>query len=146
MDFTRSNYDHCLYFKQNVKVHVFLLIYVDDMLLINSFVKTIDHVKNCLSAKFDMKFIGDVKRILGMNIYRDRKCSIIFLNQDTYVKIDLSKFSMSIAKPVNVHLACHFVLSKEQSPKTDFDVKNMKNVPIFKCYRICHVFNGYYKA
>ncbi|KAK6158246.1 hypothetical protein DH2020_005560 [Rehmannia glutinosa] len=115
--------------EKDAKTPVFLLIYVDDMLLISPCVKTVEHVKNCLSAKFDMKYLGDAKRILGMNIFRDRKNSVIFLNQISYVEKILSKFSMLDSKPVNVPLAGHFLLSKEQCPKTDHDVNSMKNVP-----------------
>ncbi|KAK6149771.1 hypothetical protein DH2020_017296 [Rehmannia glutinosa] len=129
LKFKRSSYDHCLYFKENAYVPVFLLIYVDDMLLISSCIKSIEYVKNYLSAKFDMKYLGDANRILGMNIVRDSENSIVFLNQISYVEKILSKFSMSTAKPVNVPLAAHFVLSKEQSPKTEHDLSCMKNVP-----------------
>ncbi|KAK6146420.1 hypothetical protein DH2020_020289 [Rehmannia glutinosa] len=81
---------------------VFLLIYVDDMLLTGPCIKAIDHVKNCLSAKFDMNFLGDAKKILGMNIYRDRNNSVLYLHQSSYVEKILQKFSMSNAKSVNI--------------------------------------------
>ncbi|XP_047336742.1 secreted RxLR effector protein 161-like [Impatiens glandulifera] len=36
---------------------------------------------------------------------------------------------MSDVKSVNVPLASHFVLSKDQSPKTETEITEMKNVP-----------------
>lgn len=129
LKFTRSAYDPCLYFKVNMQNPVFLLIYVDDMLLVSPCMKTIDHLKNCLSEQFDMKYLGDARRILGMDITRDRKNGTLFLNQTSYVKKILEKFSMIDAKAVTVPLAAHFLLSKDQSPKTETEMKSMKSVP-----------------
>ena len=76
-----------------------------------------------------MKDLGGAKRILGMNIIRDKNKSTLVLNQSSYVEKFLSKFSMSDAKSVNVPLASHFVLSKDQSPKTETEINDMKKVP-----------------
>lgn len=113
LGFKRSAHDHCLYFKDTASVPMFLLLYVDDMLLVSPCLKTIKHAQNCLSANFDMKDLCDAKKILGMNITRDRNKSVLVLNQISYVEKVLSKFSMSNAKSVNISLASHFVLSKD---------------------------------
>ncbi|GAA0165602.1 transmembrane signal receptor [Lithospermum erythrorhizon] len=129
LKFKRSSSDHCLYFKNIDSVSVFLLLYVDDLLIVSPCLKSIEHVQKCLCDNFDMKDLGDAKKILGMNIIRDRKKSTLVLNQSAYVQKILSKFSMSDAKSVNVPLASHFVLSKDQSLKTETEINDMKNVP-----------------
>lgn len=128
LNFKRSSYDHCLYFKVDFAAPLFLLIYVDDMLLISPSIKSIEHVQKCLCDNFDMKDLGDAKKILGMNIVRDRKNSTISLNQVSYVKKILSKFKMENAKSVNVPLAGHFILSKSQCPQSESELKEMENV------------------
>jgi hypothetical protein len=127
--FKRSNADHCLYFKDTSSVPVFLLIYVDDMLIISPSLKSIEHVQNFLCKNFDMKELGDARKILGMNIIRDRKKSTLVLNQTSYVDKVLSKFAMSDAKPVDVPLAAHFVLSKDMCPKSKSEINKMRSVP-----------------
>ncbi|KAK4384556.1 Retrovirus-related Pol polyprotein from transposon TNT 1-94 [Sesamum angolense] len=85
-----------------------------------------------LAAHFDWELKQmDVKTAFlhGMTIDRDRKNSVIFLNQKTYVKTVLEKFSMENAKTTPVPLAAHFQLSKEQSPKTESETEHMKSVP-----------------
>ncbi|KAL0444376.1 UNVERIFIED_CONTAM: Retrovirus-related Pol polyprotein from transposon TNT 1-94 [Sesamum latifolium] len=76
-----------------------------------------------------MKDLGDAKKILGMAIDRNRKTSTIFLNQKSYVKTVLEKFSKTNAKPTSVPLAAHFQLCKEQSLNTDSEKDRMKNIP-----------------
>ncbi|KAL0428360.1 UNVERIFIED_CONTAM: Retrovirus-related Pol polyprotein from transposon TNT 1-94 [Sesamum latifolium] len=76
-----------------------------------------------------MKDLENAKKILGMSIERNRKNSTIFLNQSSYVRNVLEKFSMKNAKPISVPLAAHFQLCKDQSPKTEPEKEKMKNVP-----------------
>ena len=129
LKFVKSYADPCLYFKNIASVPLFLLIYVDDMLIISPCLKSIEHVQKCLCENFAMKDLGDAKRILGINIVRDRNKSTLVLNQISYVEKILSKFNMSSAGPTNVPLASHFVLSKYQSPTTDTEIDKMKKVP-----------------
>lgn len=80
--FQRSKFDHCLYFQHNEtdNNYLFLLLYVDDMLLVGSSPKSINNIKTDLSGEFDMKDLGKAKRILGMEIERNRSNSIVFLH------------------------------------------------------------------
>ncbi|CAH9139773.1 unnamed protein product [Cuscuta epithymum] len=129
LKFSKSSADHCLYYKNIDSTPIFLLLYVDDMLIVSPCLKSIEHVQKSLCENFDMKDLGDARKILGISIIRDRKKSTLVLNQRSYIDKVLSKFSMSGAKSVNVPLASHFVLSKDQSPKTETEMNEMKNVP-----------------
>ncbi|KAL0427174.1 UNVERIFIED_CONTAM: Retrovirus-related Pol polyprotein from transposon TNT 1-94 [Sesamum latifolium] len=108
---------------------VFLVLCVDDMLIDSPSITLIVELQNNWCKNFEMKDLGDAKRILGMAIDRNRKTSTIFLNQTSYVKSVLEKFSMSKAEPTSVPLAAHFQLCKNQSPKSETKIENMKNVP-----------------
>jgi hypothetical protein len=72
LGFTRRKVDHCVYFKLIGDHLIYLVLYVDDMLLIGSDKEIIQDVKNQLSSKFDMKDLGAANFILGMEIKRDR--------------------------------------------------------------------------
>ncbi|CAH9089803.1 unnamed protein product [Cuscuta europaea] len=129
LSFKRSDSDPCLYFKNTASVPVFLLIYVDEMLIISPSVNAIKIVQKCLCENFAMKDLGDAKRILGINILRDRSRCTLTLNQTSYLEKVLKKFKIDSAQPVNVPLASHFVLSKDQSPRTGPKIDRMKAVP-----------------
>ena len=51
---------------------VFLVLYIDDILLIENDVGTLSSVKVCLSAQFNMKDLGEASHILGIKLMRDR--------------------------------------------------------------------------
>ena len=67
--YSRSHYDHCVYFK-NLKdgSFIYLLLYVDDMLIASSNKVEIGKIKRRLSSEFEMKDLGEAKKILGMEI------------------------------------------------------------------------------
>jgi hypothetical protein len=58
LGFTRRKEDHCVYFKLIGDHLIYLVLYVDDMLLIGNNKEIIQDVKTQLSSKFDMKYLG----------------------------------------------------------------------------------------
>ena len=70
----KSNFDHCVYFKKiRNGMYIYLLIYVGDMLIAYCDKVEIQKLKTILKTEFDMKDLGAAKRILGIDIIRDRK-------------------------------------------------------------------------
>lgn len=51
---------------------IYLLLYVDDMLIASQSMVKIKELKAELSREFDMKDLGKAQRILGKGISRDR--------------------------------------------------------------------------
>ena len=80
LGFTRRKEDHYLYFKLIGDDLIYLVLYVDDMLLIGKNKEIIQNVKTQLSSKFNMKDLGASNFILGMEIKRDRKRGKLWLN------------------------------------------------------------------
>ena len=72
LGFTKSKSDHCVYFKLIGDCVIYLVLYVDDMLLVGNDKEIIQDLKTHLSSKFDMKDLGAPNYILGMEIKRDR--------------------------------------------------------------------------
>jgi hypothetical protein len=62
-----------VYFKLIGDHLIYLVLYVDEMLLIRNNKEINQDVKNQLSSKFDMKDLGASNFILGMQIKRDQK-------------------------------------------------------------------------
>ena len=63
--------DNCVYFKQNDDL-IYLLLYVDEMLITARNKTHVQKLIAQLKKKFDMKDLGEAKKILGMEINRDR--------------------------------------------------------------------------
>ena len=110
--FMRCNFDCCVYYKQiDSDHHIYLLLYVDDMLIACKVREEIEALKQKLNSEFDMKDLGHAKKILGMEIKRDRRKGTMFLSQKKYLEKVLNTFGMSNCKPVITPLASHFKLS-----------------------------------
>ena len=89
----------------------------------------VNKLKSLLSKEFDMKDLGAAKKILGMEIHKDRASKRLWVSQRSYVKRVLERFNMDNAKPISTPLENHFRLSTNQCPKTDDEVKDMSKVP-----------------
>ena len=62
----------CIYKKVSGSSVAFLILYVDDILLIGNYVQFVDSLKGYLNKSFSMKDLGEDTYILGIKIYRDR--------------------------------------------------------------------------
>ena len=129
LGFTRSKDDHCVYCKLIGDHLIYLVLYVDDMLLIGNNKEIIQDVKTQLSSKFVMKDLGASNFILGMEIKRDRKKKKLQLNQRKYVETILHRFNMQECKPFKVPIPFGVNLFADQCPKTQEEEEDMSHVP-----------------
>ncbi|GMI79054.1 hypothetical protein HRI_001574700 [Hibiscus trionum] len=129
--YTRSKYDHCVYLRKlQDGSFIYLLLYVDDMLIASKSQQEIDKLKAQLNQEFEMKDLGEAKKILGMEISRDRRRGKLCLTQKQYLKKVLQCFGMNEStKHVSTPLASHLKLSSQLSPKTDEEREYMAKVP-----------------
>ena len=72
--------DNCVYAKFKNGKCIFLVLYVDDILLTSSDVNLLLETKKFLSSKFDMKDLGKASFVLGTEIHRDRENRILGLS------------------------------------------------------------------
>lgn len=127
--FNRSSHDGCVYFKLTEDNMVYLLLYVDDMLVACKEKRHLEQVKEMLKAEFEMKDLGSAKRILGMEIERDRSKRVLRLSQNSYISKVLSRFEMNNVKTVSTSLGQHFRLSITQAPETHEEKRFMERIP-----------------
>lgn len=95
--FKRSEHDPCLYVKHYDQSVLYLLIYVDDIIIASDDSKKIEELKTKLCETFEMSDLGDVTQFLGINIRSTENG--IYLNQRNYLVNLLERFGMSDCKP-----------------------------------------------
>ena len=88
----------CVYKKIIKSKVVFLVPYMDDILLIENDIGYLTNVKNWLAAQFQMKDLGEAQYVLGIQIIRDRKNRTLALSQATYINKMLTRYSMQNSK------------------------------------------------
>ncbi|GJW77490.1 retrotransposon protein, putative, ty1-copia subclass [Tanacetum coccineum] len=129
-EFKRSSYDICVYYKSYAPgEYIYLLLYVDDMLIACKSKAEIGSTKSLLKKEFDMKQTAETKKILGMEIVKDRSRKILRVSQSGYVSKILNNFRIDNGKLVQMPLGGHFKLSLKDCPVRDCDVKRMSKVP-----------------
>ncbi|WVZ01479.1 hypothetical protein V8G54_027548 [Vigna mungo] len=129
LNFKRCNYDDCVYTLNHGGEMLYLLLYVDDILIASSDRGMIGETKARLADAFEMKELGEARRILGIDIKRDRPGGNLFLSQECYLQKVISRYRMAESKMANTPVGQHLKLTKEQCPKTEEERKKMESVP-----------------
>ncbi|KAL0293214.1 UNVERIFIED_CONTAM: Retrovirus-related Pol polyprotein from transposon TNT 1-94 [Sesamum radiatum] len=128
-DFIKNDYDPCVYKKISGSSIVYLVLYVDDILLSGNDVKMLGDIKAWLSSQFSMKDMGEASYILGIKIYRDRSRRMLGLTQSSYIEKVLKMFRMEHSERGVLPMRHGIKLSKKQSPKTNEELKRMSDIP-----------------
>ncbi|KAK9001076.1 hypothetical protein V6N11_082868 [Hibiscus sabdariffa] len=126
--FIRNEDEPCVYKKISGSIVSFLILYVDDILIIGNDIPTLQSIKTWLSSCFSMKDLGEVAYILGVEIYRDRSRRLLGISQSTYIDKVLKRFSMEESKRRFLPMRHDISLSKEMCPSTPQESERMSQI------------------
>ena len=101
---------------------------MDDILLIENDVPTLQGIKVGLSSQFSMKDLEEAAYILGMKIYRNRSKRLLGLSQSTYIDTMLKWFSMENFKKGYLPIDQEISLSKGDCLTTPQEKVRMSRV------------------
>ena len=91
----------CIYVKSDNSFKVFIVLYLDDLLMTGSSEVGISKTKAFLMTKFTMKYLEDVSLILGIQVSRDRLKGTLDINQGTYVNAILQRYGLNNSRSVS---------------------------------------------
>ena len=124
-----KNEEPCVYKKISGSAVTFLMLYVDDILMIKNDISMLMSVKVWLSKEFSMKDLEETSYILSIKIYRDRSKRMIGLSQHMYIEEMLKRFSMENSKKSFLPLGHGFHLSKKMCPDTPEEIQPISKIP-----------------
>nr|GFB05794.1 retrotransposon protein, putative, Ty1-copia subclass [Tanacetum cinerariifolium] len=127
--FTQNRDEPCVYLKASRSNITFLILYVDDILIMGNNILMLQSVKSYLGRCFAMKDLGEAAYILGINIYRDRSRRLIGLCQSAYIKKILKRFCIENSKRGSIPMQEKLKLSKSQGASTPAKLNRIQNVP-----------------
>ncbi|KAK9020229.1 hypothetical protein V6N11_054719 [Hibiscus sabdariffa] len=127
--FIRNEDEPCVYKKFSGSIISFLILYVDDILIIGNDIPTLQSVKAWFCSCFSMKDSGEATYILGVKIYRDRSRRLLGLSQSTYIDKVLKRFNMEASKKGFLPMTHGISLSKEMCPSTSQERERMSQIP-----------------
>jgi transposase InsO family protein len=110
LGFVGSVVDTSLFYFHHHMVTVFVLIYVDDILVTSTSFSAISHLIIKLQSEFAVKDLGPLSYFLGIHVQRgDQE---LFLSQTKYITDLLQRTKMEDSKPVSTSCASGGKLSK----------------------------------
>ncbi|GJW06059.1 retrotransposon protein, putative, ty1-copia subclass [Tanacetum coccineum] len=127
--FAQNLDEPCVYQKASESNVIFLILYVDDIILMRNHIPNLQSIKDYLGKCFAMKDLGEATFILGIKIYRDRSKRLTGLGQNAYMDKILKRYRMDNSKRGHIPMQERLDLNKTQGASTPEEVKRMQNVP-----------------
>jgi hypothetical protein len=111
--FIKNVEEPCVYKKVSWSAVIFLVLYMDDILLVENDILMMEVVKSLLRKSFSMKDLVEAVHILAIKIYKDRSKMLIGLSQDAYTDKILNRFNMQDFKKCFLPMSHDITLSKK---------------------------------
>uniref|UniRef100_A0A2N9GYL9 Reverse transcriptase Ty1/copia-type domain-containing protein n=1 Tax=Fagus sylvatica TaxID=28930 RepID=A0A2N9GYL9_FAGSY len=127
--FKENPVDHCIYLKITRSKIIFLVLYVDDILLASNDLGLLRETKRFLFDNFEMKDLGEASFVLGIEIHRDKSLGILGLFQKSYISRVLERFNMSTCLASDTPVVKGDKLLKLQCLQNDLERNEMKKIP-----------------
>lgn len=102
--FHQSNADACLFSKRESDGWVYLLIYVDDMVMAARTGSSIDRIRAAIQQRVDIQDLGDIRHYLGMEVTRDER-GVYHLCRSTYIRQVAHEFGLGESKASSVPIS-----------------------------------------
>jgi len=127
INFEVSKYDPCLYYRKKSLIIIYLLLYVDDVILTGNCLRELEIIKKQLQSKFQMSDLGKCQFVLGIELIESETSRS--LSQQRYINDILNRFEMQDCKPASTPINISEKITLHQCPKTNEEILDMKNIP-----------------
>ena len=127
--FQENTVDRCIYMKVSGSKFIFLVLYVDDILLATNDLGLLHQTKKYLSQNFEMKDMGEATYVIGIEIFRDKSQGLSGLSQKTYINKILERFNMEKCSAGVVPIQKGDKFNAMQCPKNELEREQMRNIP-----------------
>ena len=105
MGFQPSSADPGLHFLDAESGRIWMLVYVDDILIVARSTADVDWVKQQLTSKFEARDLGEAKYFLGIDIVRDRSAHTVKLSQKRLTAQLVDTYGLTESKSKTVPLS-----------------------------------------
>ncbi|PNF40752.1 hypothetical protein B7P43_G18365, partial [Cryptotermes secundus] len=125
--FEKPKSDYCLHIKAEQNERIYILIFVDDLIITGSSEDKVNKLKIDLSNAFKMKDLGGtVSYYIGISVHQDIENGVVTLDQENYLQNVLDRFGMLNCKGSFTPMDKNFdqnLLIKEKSESSELESK-----------------------
>lgn len=97
---------------RNTEIGQLIGLYVDDMLVLGKDLQAVQGTINAISTLWEIKDMGDVQVILGLQVHRDRPNKTLTINQSSYIHGVITKYGLQGATPIKLPISDRNALGK----------------------------------
>jgi Reverse transcriptase (RNA-dependent DNA polymerase) len=109
-NFKSTESDHSLFVYKSSQQVIYLLVYVDDILITGNDSTAIEHLMHTLNTQFSIKNLGSLNYFLGIEVFTDS--SGLHLSQSRYLLSILERASLATVKPCTTPMQSGVSVSK----------------------------------
>ena len=117
---TKSANDPCLFTRKSQDNFLYILTWVDDILIVGNKPEDVQKLKYSLSQNFKMEDRGKIKHFLGLRISQNDDG--ISVDQEMFIQNVLRRFGMEDCKPKKTPAEMNLKLERSSEPRSDIDV------------------------
>lgn len=135
LGFKQLESDRCIYVGTWNNATVYLLVYVDDILIGTSDRTIMANVKSKINEKFPCKDHGPITFFLNMHFIRNWKNHTISIHQESKIAkvINDTRYSekdrLTITKACKIPASSELILSKDMCPTDPIEIERMSKLP-----------------
>lgn len=130
LGFQKSPQIQGVYFLSMQDEKVFILLYVDDILVASSSLKKITNIIEKINEKYHIKVLGEIRSFLNIRIRRNREKNVVYLDQQMFLEKMLEKFNWSKCNTRATPCSPGQVIGKKSPDKNVAYIENVN--PEFK--------------
>ena len=121
--------DTCIFVKKMGHEFVYVCLYVDDMVVAARTPALVRDVKQAIASRFQIKDLGAVKHLLGMEIAYDQAGKSMTITQEQYIKSIAERFNQENARDTANPCDESMKLSKADAPQNEQEEDEMSKRP-----------------
>jgi hypothetical protein len=113
----QSERDPTIFFQCSSADCVYVVVFVDDLLIAATRQQQADDLTSNLAQKFELKDLGPVSTYLGIEISRNEEGRVLYLSQEKYALKLIRKFGMQSAAPCDTPIVVGHDLTNVSGPQ-----------------------------
>jgi len=129
--FAQCSVNQAIYYKTNAVACelTIVVVHIDNCTIAASMLCLVTDFKAGLSKHVEVTDLGELHRMLGIEVKHDQAANTIHLSQQAYINAILHRFNFADLKPLSTPMDVQVKLTSEQAPASAAEFAAMRDIP-----------------